>query len=100
LIMPRALRLRKVLLLLIFPYRAKWHLASALRVEPWTRGKPVAEIRVRLKNGGNLTLGVLARQPDLVLVRTDEKMQYHLRSEAAKRLFSPPRAERSEPAKK
>jgi hypothetical protein len=78
-----------------------WHLASALRVEPWTRGKPVAEIRVRLKNGHNLTVGVLARQPELVLVRTDEKMQYHLRVEAAKGLFSPPRAEvRGEPAAK
>jgi hypothetical protein len=79
----------------------EWHLASALRVEPWTRGKPFAEIRVRLKNGRNLTLGVLARQPELVLVRTDEKMAYHLRGDAAKRLFSPPRPEaRSEPAPK
>jgi uncharacterized protein DUF4340 len=78
----------------------EWHLASALRVEPWTRGKPVAEIRVRLKNGGNLTLGVLARQPELVLVRTDEKMQYHLRAEAAKRLFSPPAAAREPGGKK
>jgi hypothetical protein len=79
----------------------EWHLASALRVEPWLRGKPVADIRVRLKNGRNLMLGVLARQPELVLVRTDEKMQYHLRAEAAKRLFAPPRAEaRSEPAQK
>ena len=78
----------------------EWHLASALRVAPWARGKPVAEIRVRLKSGGNFTLGVLARQPELVLVRTDEKMQYHLRSEAAKRLLSPPTATRSEPAPK
>ncbi|MGH8642484.1 MAG: DUF4340 domain-containing protein [Burkholderiales bacterium] len=78
----------------------EWHLASALRVAPWARGKPVAEIRVRLKNGGNLTLGVLARQPELVLVRTDEKLQYHLRAEAAKRLFSPPSPSRDEPAKK
>lgn len=79
----------------------EWHLASALRVEPWTRGKPFAEVKVRLKNGANLTLGILARQPELVLARTDEKLQYHLRAEAAKRLFSPPRAEsRSEPAKK
>jgi uncharacterized protein DUF4340 len=78
----------------------EWHLASALRVEPWTRGKPFAEIRVRLKSGGNLTLGVLARHPELVLVRTDEKMQYHLRAEAAKRLFSPPSPSRDESAKK
>ena len=68
--------------------------------EPWTRGKPFAEIRVRLKSGANLTLGVLARNPELVLVRTDEKLQYHLRSEAAKRLFAPPAAVRTEPATK
>ena len=78
----------------------EWHLASALRVEPWTRGKPFAEIRVRLKNGGNLTLGVLARNPELVLVRTDEKLQYHFRAEAAKRLLTPPAAARAEPARK
>ena len=78
----------------------EWHLASALRVEPWTRGKPFAEIRVRLKSGGNLTLGVLARQPELVLVRTDEKLQYHLRADAAKRLLTPPMAARAEPAPK
>ena len=78
----------------------EWHLAAALRVEPWTRGKPVSEIRVRLKSGANLTLGVLARSPELVLVRTDEKLQYHLRAEAAKRLFSPPASAREGPAKK
>lgn len=78
----------------------EWHLASALRVEPWTRGKPFAEIRVRLKNGGNLTLGVLARNPELVLVRTDEKLQYHFRAEAAKRLLTPPAAARAEPARR
>jgi hypothetical protein len=44
---------------------------------------------------------VLARQPELILVRTDEKIAYHLRAEAAKRLFTPPRAEvRSEPGQK
>jgi hypothetical protein len=77
-----------------------WHLASALRVEPWAGRRPFAEIRVRLKTGGNITLGVIARQPELVLVRSDEKMQYHLRAESAKRLFSPPSISRDEPVKK
>lgn len=78
----------------------EWHLASALRVEPWAKGKVLSEIRVRLKNGGSFTLGVLARQPELVLARSDEKLQYHLRAEAAKRLLSPPGATRDEPVKK
>jgi hypothetical protein len=68
----------------------EWHLASALRVERWGGRKPFLEIRVRLKSGGSVMLGVIARQPELVLLRTDEKMQYHLPAEAAKRLLSPP----------
>lgn len=78
----------------------EWHLASALRVEPAGKKKPVSEVRVRLKDGGTVTLGVIARQPELVLVRTDEKMQYHLRPEIAKRLLSPPSAARGETARK
>lgn len=78
----------------------EWRLASALRVEPRGKGKALSEIRVRLKNGDNFTFAVLARQPELVLARSDEKLQYHLRAEVAKRLLSPPAAARSEPAAK
>lgn len=78
----------------------EWHLASALRVEQQGKARPLSEIRVRLKGGGGFTISVLARQPELVLARSDEKVQYHLRAEAAKRLLSPPAAPRIEPAKK
>jgi hypothetical protein len=78
-----------------------WRLAGAARVEPAVKGKTVAEIRVRLKDGKALTLGVLAREPELVVVRPDEKLQYHFRPEVAKRLLSPPgAAARGEPAGK
>ena len=79
----------------------EWRLASAARVEPGVKGKTVAEIKVRLKDGGALTLGILAREPELVLARPDEKLQYHFRADVAKRLLSPPGAgARSEPADK
>ena len=78
----------------------EWQLVSALRVEPRGKGKSLSEIRVQLKNGGGFTVGVLARQPELVLARSDEELRYHLRSESALRLLAPPAAARSEPAGK
>ena len=69
-----------------------WQQASAARVEPHAGGKPLGNIGVRLKDGGALTLGVLARDPELVLLRSDEKLEYHFRGEAAMRLLAPPGA--------
>lgn len=67
-----------------------WQLAAAARVEPYVKGKPLETIRIQLKDGATLPLGVLAREPELVLLRSDEKLQYHFRPELAKRLLSPP----------
>ena len=78
-----------------------WRRAAALRVEPHVKKQPLAEIRVQLKGGAELALGLLAREPELVLARPDEKLQYHFRADAAKRLLSPPGAGvRSETADK
>jgi uncharacterized protein DUF4340 len=77
-----------------------WRLASALRVEPHAKQQPLLEIRVQLKGGGTLTLGLLAREPELVLARADEKLQYHFRADAAKRLLLPPNAAGEGPAAK
>ena len=68
----------------------EWRLASALRVEPRSAGRVRDEIRTQFKNGGGFTLGVLAREPELVLTRSDEKLQYRFRAETGKRLLSPP----------
>jgi hypothetical protein len=70
----------------------EWRLASALSVESRSAAKVRDEIRIQLKNGGGFTLGVLAREPELVLARSDEKLQYRFRAELAKRLLSPPGA--------
>ena len=70
-----------------------WRLASAIRVEPFVGGKDRSDIHIQLKSGGSLTLGMLANGSSLVLTRPDEKLQYHFRIDAAKRLLSPPAAE-------
>lgn len=78
----------------------EWRFASALRVEPYVGGKPRSNVGIRLKNGGNLTLGILASGTSLVLTRPDENLQYHFRIDVAKRLLSPPGAARDERAAK
>lgn len=71
----------------------EWRLASALRVELRSATRARDEIRIQLKNGAEFTLGVLSREPELVLARSDEKLQYRFGAELAKRLLSPPGAE-------
>jgi hypothetical protein len=71
----------------------EWRLASALRVDPRSAARARDEIRIQLKNGGGFTLGVLSREPELVLARSDEKLEYRFRAELAKRLLSPPGTE-------
>jgi hypothetical protein len=70
----------------------EWRLASALRVEPRSAASARDEIKIQLKNGGGFTLGVLSREPELVLARSDEKLQYRFGAETGKRLLSPPGA--------
>jgi hypothetical protein len=67
-----------------------WQHAMAIRATRHDGSKPAAQIRVTLKNGGVLTLGILQREPEVVLVRTDEGIQYHFFAASAKRLLSPP----------
>src|SRR5262249_27526465 len=69
-----------------------WRYASALRVEPYGKGKPVAEVKMRFRSGAALSLGILSREPEAVLLRPDEKVVYYVSSGAARRLLSPPQA--------
>lgn len=68
----------------------EWRNATALLVGPAVKGKVLETIRIQLKQGGALSLGVLAREPQLVLLRPDENLQYHFSPEIAQRLLSPP----------
>jgi hypothetical protein len=70
-----------------------WRYASSLLTQPAAAGKAPAEtIEVRLADGRLLTLGVRQREPELVLVRADEKLSFHFSGEMARQLLSPPAA--------
>jgi len=69
-----------------------WRLASSLLTQP-ASGKPAREsVEVRLADGRTLKLGILQREPELVLVRTDEKLTFYFSGEMARRLLAPPAA--------
>lgn len=71
----------------------EWRLATALAVLPMSNRKPLATIKVRLRNGNDVALAVLQREPELVLARSDQPFEYQFAGEAAKRLLAPPAAE-------
>ncbi len=68
-----------------------WRLASALRAEPYDgKSKPVAEIKIEFKDGRKLGLGILQREPELVLLRPDLNLQYSFFAAAARSLLASP----------
>jgi hypothetical protein len=70
---------------------AEWQHASALSVERY-RGAPVrARIELTVTHGAatrTLALGVLAEQPELVLHRADEGLEYHFPADLGRRLLT------------
>lgn len=73
-----------------------WRLASAVRVEPSGKGKMLGEIKIEFKDGRKLTLGILQREPELVLLRPDQNLQYSFFAQTAKHLLSPPGQKQNE----
>ncbi len=67
-----------------------WRFASALRVAPHSAGPAQNKVKIQLENGTELTLAIMKREPDLVLLRTDLGLQYSFFADAAKRLLAPP----------
>ena len=78
----------------------EWRLASALAVQAADNRKPLTTINVRLRNGSDLTLAVLQREPELTLARSDQPFQYQFTGEIAKRLLAPPATEANAPTDK
>jgi hypothetical protein len=74
-----------------------WHHAIAARVEAGAPRQPRETLRVRLEDGRTLDIGVLALEPEIVLQRPDEALNYHFFAEAAMRLLAPPGTERKDP---
>lgn len=68
----------------------EWQHASALSVERASDRAPSSTIEIGFEREGKtekLILGVVSRQPELVLRRTDERLDYHFPEDAGKRLL-------------
>jgi hypothetical protein len=78
----------------------EWRAASAVRIEPHRHGEAREAVRIDLADGRTLEVGVLGRTPEVVLLRPEQRLQYHFVAEVGKRLLSPPGTARSGPADK
>ncbi len=68
----------------------EWRLATALAVQAPSNRKPMATFKLKLKNGAEVSVAVLQREPQLVLARNDQAFEYQFVADAAKRLLAPP----------
>jgi hypothetical protein len=75
-----------------------WRHAAAVQVELHAPRKPsLDEVKITLKDGRAIIVGVLARAPEVTLVRTDEKLEYVFRGAIGQRLLAPPGATTPKP---
>lgn len=67
----------------------EWKYASALKVVPYQRAPVIDQVRIHYQGQPSIDVGILAREPELVLYRANENLQYHFSRGAADRLFPP-----------
>lgn len=71
----------------------EWRLATALGVQPASNVKPLSAVKITLRNGTDITVAILQREPQLVLARSDQQFEYQLAGTIAQRLLAPPAAD-------
>lgn len=69
-----------------------WKNAASMITQRAGTGAAAERITVRLGDGRTLQLAIVQREPELVLRRDDEGLQYHFSGEMGKRLLTPPGA--------
>ncbi len=67
----------------------EWRQASSLVTQPYDGTAARDAFTLHLRNGRSVSCKILRREPELVLLREDEKMQYHFPTEVGKRLLQP-----------
>jgi hypothetical protein len=77
-----------------------WRNASALRAARSVKGDSSEAVKVGLKDGRTITFAILQREPELVLLRRDEGIEYHFFGDSGKRLIAPPSAGNRKPVSK
>jgi hypothetical protein len=66
-----------------------WRFASSLSTQA-AASKPATEtISIKLSDGKTLDFSVVSKEPELVLIRNDEKLEFHFSGEMSKRLLQP-----------
>ncbi|HZP94317.1 MAG TPA: DUF4340 domain-containing protein [Burkholderiales bacterium] len=70
-------------------WSAEWKIVSSLSSEPFKGGHGKQRVSVGLRDGKTVTFEILAREPDLKLLRVDENIVYQLGKEAGGRLLDP-----------
>lgn len=75
-----------------------WRNSAAVRATRSQRSA-AADIKVELKDGRSVVFGIAQRDPELVLLRQDEKIEYHIFGDSGRRLLTPPGSPAQTPAK-
>lgn len=69
---------------------AQWREGSALRVERTDRREPETFIHITLKDGSKISLGVVQREPELVVRRADLALQFVFVGNIGDQMMAPP----------
>lgn len=70
----------------------QWRSASSVVTQPASASTRSESVAIELRDARKIILDVVARTPDLVLLRHDEKLQYHLPAGLAATLLTSPSA--------
>jgi hypothetical protein len=70
-------------------WASEWHLASSLVTEAHDGSKGPSRIKVSLKDGRTISVEIISRDAEVVLVRGDENMRYRFGADAGNRLLDP-----------
>ena len=71
----------------------RWRLASSVVTQPaGSKTQRGESIRIELRDARTIVLGIHERTPDLVLLREDERLQYHFAASQAATLLAAPNA--------
>ena len=66
-----------------------WHYASSLVTQPWSGKLTPDVVEVKLADGKTIAFVVVRREPELILARPDEKLQFQFSGEMTRRLLNP-----------
>ncbi len=67
----------------------EWHFTSSLGAEPRRGSRGKDRLVVQFKYGKKVTMEIVQKQPEFLLVRSDENMQYRFGAEVGRRLLDP-----------